>query len=57
MLQEEFSQISSALVTGMEKGWLSPVVGKEYAMEEIQEAHKDLIKAHGAYGKLVLKIR
>lgn len=57
MFQEEFAQFSSALVTGMEKGWLNPVVGKEYAMEEIQEAHKNLIKDHGAYGKLVLKIR
>ncbi|XP_054277083.1 quinone oxidoreductase-like isoform X1 [Macrosteles quadrilineatus] len=54
--EEEFIQYSSALVAGMENGWLSPVVGKEYAMEEIQQAHTDLIKSHGAYGKLVLKI-
>lgn len=55
-LQVEFAQISSALVTGMEKEWLNPVVDKEYTMSEIQQAHKDLIKPHGASGKLVLKI-
>ncbi|XP_046684898.1 quinone oxidoreductase-like isoform X1 [Homalodisca vitripennis] len=55
--KEEFVEFSSALVAGMEKGWLKPVVGKEYSIEEIQKAHSDLIKAHGAYGKMVLKIR
>uniref|UniRef100_A0A1B6EYR4 Enoyl reductase (ER) domain-containing protein n=1 Tax=Cuerna arida TaxID=1464854 RepID=A0A1B6EYR4_9HEMI len=54
---EEFVEFSSALVAGMEKGWLKPVVGKEYSMDEIRQAHTDLIKAHGAYGKMVLKIR
>lgn len=54
--QVEFAQFSSALVAGMEKGWLNPVVGKEYAMSEIQQAHIDLTKAHGAYDKIVQKI-
>uniref|UniRef100_A0A1B6LR62 Enoyl reductase (ER) domain-containing protein n=1 Tax=Graphocephala atropunctata TaxID=36148 RepID=A0A1B6LR62_9HEMI len=55
--KEEFTEFSTAVVAGMEKGWVKPVVGKEYSMGEIQQAHKDLIRSHGAYGKMVLKIR
>lgn len=40
----------------MQEGWVKPVIAKEYFMEDIQQAHKDLMNKHGHHGKLVLRV-
>lgn len=40
---------------GLEKGWLKPVIGKEYSMEQAAEAHKEQIQGK-AKGKIVINV-
>ena len=47
---------SSAIVAGIEAGWVNPVINREYAMEEVQQVHYDIIHSKGAKGKLVLSV-
>ena len=46
----------SAIVAGIEAGWVNPVINREYAMEEVQQVHYDIIHSKGAKGKLVLSV-
>ncbi len=48
--------MGAALGAGFEEGWLTPVVDKEYPLEQAAEAHRDIIESSGAKGKLVLAI-
>merc|ERR1719288_186401 len=52
----QYKEIGSAIVAGIEAGWVNPVINKEYAMEEAQQVHYDIIHSKGAKGKLVLKV-
>ena len=36
--------------------WVNPVINREYAMEEVQQVHYDIIHSKGAKGKLVLRV-
>lgn len=45
-----------AIVAGIEAGWVNPVINREYAMEEVQQVHYDIIHSKGAKGKLVLSV-
>ncbi|KAJ8270897.1 hypothetical protein GJAV_G00120500 [Gymnothorax javanicus] len=55
--QNEEKEVSAAaLLAGMESGWLSPVVGPQYTLEQAAKAHDDIIKSPGATGKMVLTI-
>lgn len=36
--------------------WVNPVINREYAMEEVQQVHYDIIHSKGAKGKLVLRL-
>lgn len=52
--KEEFQQYAAALQAGMEIGWLKPVIGSQYPLEKVAEAHKDIIHGSGATGKMIL---
>ncbi len=46
--------MGAAITAGLEQGWINLVVDKEYALEEVAQAHRDIIESPGAKGKLVL---
>ena len=52
----EWQEMGAALVAGVEAGWVSPVINREYNMEEAAQVHYDIIHSKGAKGKLVLKV-
>ncbi|TFK11155.1 Na(+)/H(+) exchange regulatory cofactor NHE-RF2 [Platysternon megacephalum] len=49
-------ECETALLAGIEAGWLKPVVGPEYPLEKVAKAHEHLINSSGALGKMVLLI-
>jgi NADPH:quinone reductase len=51
--EEESTEIISGLYTGLEKGALRPVIGREMALSEAPESHRAVMEP-GAYGKIVL---
>lgn len=54
---EEWRETAAAVVAGVEMGFLTPVIDKEYAMEEVQEAHANVLSHEGgSRGKLVLSL-
>ena len=56
-LQEEWREIASAVVAGVEMGFLTPFIDKEYSMESVQEAHANVLSHEGgSRGKLVLSL-
>ena len=54
--QEEFQQFEAALQAGMEVGWLRPVIGSQYPLEKVVQAHENIIHSSGATGKMILLI-
>lgn len=52
--KEEFQQFAAILKAGMEKGWLNPVVGSEYPLEKVVQAHENIIHGSKTMGKMVL---
>nr|Q28452.1 RecName: Full=Quinone oxidoreductase; AltName: Full=NADPH:quinone reductase; AltName: Full=Zeta-crystallin [Lama guanicoe]AAA99986.1 NADPH:quinone oxidoreductase/zeta crystallin [Lama guanicoe] len=55
--KEEFQQFAAALQAGMEIGWLRPVIGSQYPLEKVAQAHEDLTHSSGAAGKVVLLLK
>lgn len=53
-MQEERRECATAVLDGIEAGWLKPVVGLEYPLEKVAKAHEDIICSSGARGKMVL---
>lgn len=54
---EEWRETSAAVVAGVEMGFLTPVIDKEYSMEDVQEAHANVLSHEGgSRGKLVLSL-
>ncbi|XP_029929506.1 quinone oxidoreductase-like [Myripristis murdjan] len=51
---EEKNECGAALYSGMEAGWLRPVVGRQYPLDMAAQAHHDIIECPGATGKMVL---
>ncbi|NXC45279.1 QOR oxidoreductase, partial [Penelope pileata] len=51
---EQRRECAAAVLSGIECGWLSPVVGSEYPLESVAQAHQDIIHSPGARGKMVL---
>ncbi len=51
----DFEEIHKAIYKGLSEGYLSPVVGKEFTLEQTPEAHREVIESK-AFGKIVLKI-
>lgn len=52
--EEEKQEMTAAIAAGLNAGFLSPVVGHEYSLDQASEAHRDIIESKGAKGKLVL---
>lgn len=52
--QEENKECAALLHTGMEAGWLCPVIGSQYPLDKAAQAHHDIIESPGAAGKIVL---
>jgi NADPH2:quinone reductase len=51
--REEFHEIHSGLVAGLESGTLDPVIGQELPLADAARAHAAVMEA-GAFGKIVL---
>uniref|UniRef100_H3CCB6 Crystallin, zeta (quinone reductase) n=1 Tax=Tetraodon nigroviridis TaxID=99883 RepID=H3CCB6_TETNG len=51
---EERKECAAYLFAGMEAGWLRPVVGSRYPLDQAAQAHHDIIESPGAAGKMVL---
>ena len=49
----ESAEIHAAVAAGIENGTLRPIVGKELALRDAPQAHRDVMSP-GAYGKIVL---
>ncbi len=54
--QEEYNDSVEHITRGLQMGWLHPIVGKTYRLEEASTAHKDIIEGGGTKGKMVLLI-
>lgn len=54
---EEQKECAALLYSGAEAGWLKPVVGRQYQLEEAAQAHHDIIECPGASGKIVLVMK
>ncbi|XP_008584019.1 PREDICTED: quinone oxidoreductase [Galeopterus variegatus] len=52
--KEEFQQFAAGLQAGMEIGWLKPVIGSQYPLEKVAQAHENIIHGSGAAGKMIL---
>lgn len=50
---DEFREIHSGIVAGLENGTLRPVIGKEMPLSDAPKAHQAVMEA-GAFGKIVL---
>jgi NADPH2:quinone reductase len=53
---DQYKEMGSAIVAGIEAGWIKPVINREYGMSEVQQVHNDIIHSKGAKGKLVLRV-
>jgi len=51
--REEFHEIHSGLIAGLENGTLNPAVGQEFPLADAVKAHKAVMEG-SAYGKIVL---
>ncbi|XP_076804759.1 quinone oxidoreductase-like [Clavelina lepadiformis] len=51
---EEFALMNRAISAGLKQGWLDPVVGKEFSLNNAARAHEEIIHNTGAKGKMVL---
>jgi NADPH2:quinone reductase len=41
----------------MEIGWLRPVIGSEYPLEKVAQAHENIIHGSGTMGKMILVLQ
>ena len=55
--QREWAEMGSFLTKGQEDGWLRPVIGLEFPLEQASAAHAEVI-AHktATQGKIVLNV-
>lgn len=53
--EEEFAKIHSEIYKGLEEGYLNPVIGIRFSLEEAPQAHIEVIESK-AFGKIVLEI-
>lgn len=50
-------QVASCLMAGMETGWVKPVVGQEFSLEDASKSHIEVLShAAGTKGKIILVI-
>ncbi|XP_077966792.1 quinone oxidoreductase-like [Styela clava] len=53
---EDLREASLAVEVGLKQGWLNPVIGPKYSLNDVQQAHEDIIHNTGSKGKMVLII-
>eukprot|EP00794_Sanderia_malayensis_P015709 gene15709-17294_t len=53
--QERVQRHAARINAGLEQGWLKPVVGKEYTMQQAPEAHREQMQGK-AKGKITINI-
>jgi len=56
MTEPEMNEAKAAITSGIESGWVKPVIDKVYPLQDVAKAHHDVINSSGAKGKLVLEI-
>lgn len=55
--QDQWAEMGKFFDNGQKEGWMKPIVGKVYKLEEVQEAHQEVIEhSGGSFGKIVLNI-
>ncbi|KAB0387425.1 hypothetical protein FD755_002381 [Muntiacus reevesi] len=54
---EEFPQFAAALQARMKIGWLRPVIGPQYSLGKVAQAHEDITHTSGAMGKIILLLK
>nr|XP_006820285.1 PREDICTED: quinone oxidoreductase-like [Saccoglossus kowalevskii] len=52
----ERRDIGAAINDGIQKGWLRPLIWKEFPLKEASEAHRLMANGHGAKGRIVLNM-
>lgn len=52
--ESESADMHAGIIAGLENGTLRPVVGAELPLKDAAQAHIDVMKPSGAYGKIVL---
>lgn len=53
--EDKMQEINAAIFDGLSKGFLSPIVGKKFALSDAAKAHHEVIESK-AFGKIVLEI-
>lgn len=53
--EKEFENIHREIYKGLEEGFLSPVIGKTFLLEDAPQAHIEVIEKK-AYGKIILSV-
>lgn len=53
---QEILEATAYLEAGLQRGILDPVIGLKYSLNDVQQAHKDIIHNTGSKGKMVLVI-
>ncbi|BFZ21762.1 hypothetical protein BsWGS_24801 [Bradybaena similaris] len=54
--ESEWTEIKAGVQAGQKTGWLVPVVAKEYKLEDVAQAHIDIMDNTGTLGKLVVNV-
>lgn len=55
--EAEWAEMGAFFLSGQEQGWLSPVVGQEYSINQVEQAHVEVMEhKQGTKGKIVLNI-
>ncbi len=50
-------EASLYIIDGLKSGWLRPVIGAQYSLDNAAEAHKEVLEhPKGARGKVILNI-
>ncbi|XP_078264232.1 quinone oxidoreductase [Rhinoraja longicauda] len=52
----ELQETVAALLAGIEVGWLRPVVGSEFPLDQVALSHELIMQGVGAQGKMILSI-
>ena len=56
-VQEEYREMGLFMSKGQADGWLRPVIGREYPLDQAADAHVEVIEHSKTYmGKIVLNI-
>nr|CAB3233951.1 quinone oxidoreductase-like [Phallusia mammillata] len=52
--KEEFSEMNRAISARVKTGSINPCIGKEFSLNDVQRAHREIISNSGSKGKMVL---